>query len=157
MSCRSKLASELELAEVKAGAELQLKARLMEAQQAELTRREVRETQYAEVAHACMTTFLALYCTVNVLIVQCPLFVTTFCFSIQHTAIPIWPSFDLAVLMCLQAVLSERESKLAAAEEAARAATAAARDRASAAQSAQQEVERAVAAQRQQVEQVPFG
>jgi hypothetical protein len=40
--CRSKLASELELAEVKAGAELQLKARLMEAQQAELARREVR-------------------------------------------------------------------------------------------------------------------
>jgi hypothetical protein len=31
----------LELAEVKAGAELQLKARLMEAQQAELARREV--------------------------------------------------------------------------------------------------------------------
>jgi hypothetical protein len=58
------------------------------------------------------------------------------------------------LLAPLQAVLSDREAKLAAAEEAARAATAAARDRAAAAQSAQQEVERAVAAQRQQLEQV---
>lgn len=33
--------SELELAEVKAGAELQLQARLLEASQAELARREV--------------------------------------------------------------------------------------------------------------------
>lgn len=53
-----------------------------------------------------------------------------------------------------QAVLAERETKLAAAEEAARAATVAARDRAAAAQSAQQEVERAMTAQRQQLEQV---
>jgi hypothetical protein len=60
----------------------------------------------------------------------------------------------LLVIVSLQAVLSDREAKLAAAEEAARAATAAARDRAAAAQSAQHEVERAVAAQRQQLEQV---
>jgi hypothetical protein len=61
---------------------------------------------------------------------------------------------NVLLVLSLQAVLSDREAKLAAAEEAARAATAAARDRAAAAQSAQQEVERAVAAQRQQLEQV---
>lgn len=38
---RSKLQSDLELAEVRAGAELELKARLLEASQAELARREV--------------------------------------------------------------------------------------------------------------------
>lgn len=38
---RSKFQTDLELAEVKAGAELQLKARLLEASQAELARREV--------------------------------------------------------------------------------------------------------------------
>jgi hypothetical protein len=53
-----------------------------------------------------------------------------------------------------QAHLSDRESKLSAAEEAARSAAAAARDRAAAAQAAQQEVERAMNAQRQQLEQV---
>jgi hypothetical protein len=58
------------------------------------------------------------------------------------------------VCAAVQAVLAERETKLAAAEEAARAATVAARDRAAAAQSAQQEVERAMTAQRQQLEQV---
>ena len=40
---RSKLQNDLELAEVRAGAELELKARLMEAAQADLARREVRE------------------------------------------------------------------------------------------------------------------
>lgn len=56
--------------------------------------------------------------------------------------------------MWCQGVLAERETKLAAAEEAARAATVAARDRAAAAQSAQQEVERTMTAQRQQLQQV---